>query len=75
MLSHLRGGRADDSYEERLTTYLKPHLLILDDFGLKPLRPPGPEDLYEVIAQRYERGSLIVSRIVDVRADVVVGLR
>ena len=36
-------------------------MLILDDFGLKPLRPPAPEDLYEIVAERYEKGSMIVT--------------
>jgi DNA replication protein DnaC len=40
---------------------VRPELLILDDFGLKPLVSPGPEDLYDVIAERYERGSLILT--------------
>jgi DNA replication protein DnaC len=34
--------------------------LILDDFGLKPFSALGPEDFYDVINERYERGSLIV---------------
>ena len=49
MLQHINGGRADDTLERRLQTYLRPDLLVLDDFGLKPLHPPGPEDLYDVI--------------------------
>ncbi len=61
MLSHLNGGRADGTYERRLTAYVRCDLLILDDFGLKPLHPPGPEDFYEVINERYEKGSLIVT--------------
>ncbi|MCI0407156.1 MAG: IS21-like element helper ATPase IstB [Acidobacteria bacterium] len=61
MLAHLNGGRADGTYERRLLAYTRPDLLILDDFGLKPLHPPAPEDLYEVINERYERGSLIVT--------------
>ncbi len=61
MLQHLNGGRADGSFERRLTLYVRPALLILDDFGLKPLVSPGPEDLYDVIAERYERGSLILT--------------
>lgn len=61
MLAHLHGGRADGTYERRLSAFLRPDLLILDDFGLKPLSPPGPEDLYEVINERYERGSLIIT--------------
>jgi len=61
MLQHLNGGRADGSFERRLAQYVRPDLLLLDDFGLKPLLPPGPEDLYDVIAERYERGSLILT--------------
>lgn len=61
MLAHLNGGRADGSWERRLSTYLRPDLLILDDFGLKPIQPPGPEDLYDVINERYERGSILLT--------------
>lgn len=61
MLSHLNGGRADGTYERRLLTYLRPDVLILDDFGLKPMRPPGGEDLYEVIDGRYQRGAIIMT--------------
>lgn len=61
MLQHLNGGRADGSWERRLTGYLRPDLLILDDFGLKPLKAPGPEDLYDVINERYEHGSILIT--------------
>jgi DNA replication protein DnaC len=61
MLSHLNGGRADNSWERRLNLYLRPDLLILDDFGLKSIQPPGPEDLYDVINERYERGSILLT--------------
>jgi DNA replication protein DnaC len=61
MLQHLHGGRADGSWERRFGNYLRPDLLILDDFGLKPIQPPGPEDLYDVINERYERGSILLT--------------
>jgi len=61
MLQHLRGGRADGSLARRIQTYLRPDLLILDDFGLRPLTPPGPEDLYDIISERYERGSILLT--------------
>lgn len=61
MLQHLHGGRADGSWERRLNVYLRPALLVLDDFGLKPLQSPAPEDLYDVINERYERGSIMVT--------------
>ena len=61
MLQHINGGRADGTPERRLQTYLRPDLLVLDDFGLKPLHPPAPEDLYDVINERYERGSIMLT--------------
>src|SRR5256712_7138407 len=61
MLTHLAGGRADGTHEQRLARYTRPDLLVLDDFGLKPLRAPGPEDLYDVINERYERGSIVLT--------------
>ncbi|MBW2123350.1 MAG: IS21-like element helper ATPase IstB [Deltaproteobacteria bacterium] len=61
MLQHLHGGRATNSFEKRLQLYLRPELLVLDDFGLKPLQDPAPEDLYDVINERYERGSIVLT--------------
>jgi DNA replication protein DnaC len=60
MLTHLAGGRADGTHEQRLTRYTRPDLLVLDDFGLRPLRAPGPEDLYDVINERYEKASIVL---------------
>jgi DNA replication protein DnaC len=61
MLRHLHGGRADGTYKRRLRQYLHPDLLVLDDFGLKPLLPPLPEDLYDIIDARYEQGSIVLT--------------
>ena len=61
LLQHLNGGRADGSYARRLETYLRPDLLILDDFGLRALTPPSSEDMYEIIAERYETGSIVLT--------------
>ena len=62
-------SRAADEYILFLTNvvttrqleYLRPDLLILDDFGLKPLTAPAPSDLYDVINERYERGSIMLT--------------
>lgn len=61
MLQHLNGGRADGTLERRFQTYLRPDLLILDDFGLKSLPAHAPEDLYDVINERYEKGSIMLT--------------
>ncbi|MGH7441470.1 MAG: IS21-like element helper ATPase IstB [bacterium] len=61
MLGHLQAGRGDGSYERRLAAYVNVDVLILDDFGLKPMRPPMPEDLYEVIDGRYGHRPFILT--------------
>ena len=61
MLRQLRAARADGSYDRRLARFTGPDLLIVDDLGLRPLRDQEPLDLYEVIRQRYERGSVVVT--------------
>jgi DNA replication protein DnaC len=61
MLTHLHAGRADGSYARRLAGYVKPHLLVVDDFGLKPLPPNGAVDMFDVIAERYEQGSILLT--------------
>ncbi len=61
MLQHLNGGRADGTYDRRLQSYLRPHLLVLDDFGLKALQSPAPSDLYDIIDSRYEQGSILLT--------------
>jgi len=61
MLSHLNGGRRTEVGTSGSKTYLRPDLLILDDFGLKPLQTPAPNDLYDVINARYEQGSILLT--------------
>ena len=61
MLSHIKGGRADGTYTGRISKYVRPQLLVLDEFALKPLTPPEPEDLYEVISERHEKGSIMIT--------------
>lgn len=61
MLMQINAGRADGTEEKRLAAYTRPHLLVIDDFGLKPLPPSGPADLYDVINERYERASIVLT--------------
>lgn len=61
LLQHLNGGRADGTYDRRLQSYLRPDLLVLDDFGLKALQSPAPSDLYDIIDSRYEQGSILLT--------------
>ena len=61
LLSDLGGGRADDTWEKRLAHYLKPNLLILDDFAMREFTKTQAEDLYELIDRRHNSNSMIVT--------------
>lgn len=54
-------GRGDGTHKKRLAQVIKTPLLILDDFGLQGLDEAQQEDLYQVIAQRYEKSSTIIT--------------
>ena len=58
MLGQLHASKATNSYDRKLRSLIQADLLIIDDFGLKPLQPPQDEDLHAVIAERYERRSV-----------------
>jgi DNA replication protein DnaC len=61
----LNAARATGGYERRLAALARVQLLIIDDFGLKPLRAPADEDLHDLIAERYEQASTIVTSNLD----------
>ena len=61
LLTDLNAARANGAYPRLLARALSVDLLILDDFGLPPLAPQAAQDLYEILSERYEHGSLIVT--------------
>jgi DNA replication protein DnaC len=61
----LNAARATGSYERKLAMLARVALLIIDDFGLKPLRAPADEDLHDLIAERYEQAATIVTSNLD----------
>src|SRR5690606_20843104 len=61
----LHAARATGAYERKLASLARVPLLIIDDFGLKPLRPPADEDLHDLIAERYEQTATIVTSNLD----------
>lgn len=61
LLTDLHAARASGTYPRWLAKVLNVDLLMLDDFGLQPLSPQATQDLYEIIRDRYERGSMIIT--------------
>ena len=66
-LREMHASRADNSWEKAFKSFLSPKLLILDDFGLKTLSGQEADDIYELIAERANQGSFIMTsnRTVD----------
>jgi DNA replication protein DnaC len=61
LLSDLNASRANGSYNRQIASLLHCDLLILDDFGLQALSPVAIQDLYEIICERYETGSILIT--------------
>ncbi len=65
LLGGLHAARATDTFERRFQALVKVPLLVIDDFGLKPLRAPHEEDFHDLVAERYERAASIVTSNLD----------
>lgn len=65
LTQNLNAARAIGAYDRKLAALARVPLLIIDDFGLKPLRTPADEDLHDLIAERYEQAATIVTSNLD----------
>ncbi len=65
LLGNLHAARATDNFERRFQALVKLPLIIIDDFGLKPLRAPHEEDFHDLVAERYERAATVVTSNLD----------
>jgi DNA replication protein DnaC len=61
LLFDLQIARSNGAYPRMLARILSCDLLLLDDFGLQSITPQAAQDLYEIITERYEKGSLIIT--------------
>ncbi len=61
LLSEFYRARADNTHDKVFKRYSKFDVLILDDFGLKPLSPEQSSDLYDLIASTHITLSLIIT--------------
>jgi DNA replication protein DnaC len=62
LLATLAGGHADQTWDKRLREFVRPAVLILDDFGMRELTAVQADDLYELISERTTAsGSMILT--------------
>ena len=61
LFAKLKMAKADGSYLKELAKIERQHLVIIDDFGLQPLDNQNQLTLLEIIEDRQNKGSMIVT--------------
>ena len=61
LITALKKGYAEGRLEKRFRVYLRPELLIIDELGYLPMDKLGVHLFFQLIARRYERGSIIIT--------------
>jgi DNA replication protein DnaC len=65
LLGQISAARAVGTHQRKLAQLAKVDLLIIDDFGLKPMQPGQDEDFHYIIEERYERRSTMLTSNLD----------
>ena len=61
MINHLTTAQMNGSLGKALRSYVRPSLLLLDELGYLPIDKRGADLLFQVVAARYEVGSIVIS--------------
>ena len=61
VINDLSAAQKRGLLKRQLKTYLRPELLVLDEIGYLPIDQHGADLLFQVISQRYERGSIVLT--------------
>lgn len=61
LLTMLTKAQNENRLEEKLKALTQPKLIVLDEIGYLPLDRAGANLLFQLIARRYERGSIIIT--------------
>lgn len=61
IVNALAAAQATGGLKREMTRLLKPTLLVIDELGYLPIDKFGADGLFQVISQRYERGSTVIT--------------
>lgn len=61
VVNQLSAAHKRSDLKNELKKYLRPEILILDEIGYLPIDQHGADLLFQVISQRYERGSIVLT--------------
>ena len=67
LFQELAIAKADGRYDNVLRALARSQLLVLDDWGTAPLTDEQRRDLFEVIEDRYDRGSTLIAAQLPVK--------
>ena len=60
-INTLCAAQAAGHLKAELAKYLRPRCLVLDELGYLPIDKTGADMLFQIISQRYERGSIVLT--------------
>jgi DNA replication protein DnaC len=61
MINYLTAAQINGSLGKAIRSYVRPSLLLLDELGYLPIDKRGADLLFQVVAARYETGSIVIS--------------
>jgi len=61
MINLLTTAQINGTLDKKLREYVRPNLLLLDELGYLPIDKRGADLMFQVVAARYETGSMVVS--------------
>ena len=61
MVRHLKAAEDQGRLISKLTSYLRPAVLVVDEVGYQPLERAEANLVFQVISKRYEKGSIILT--------------
>jgi DNA replication protein DnaC len=61
MINVLTTAHHNGTLERKLKEYVRPQLLLLDELGYLPIDKRGADLMFQVVASRYETGSIVIS--------------
>jgi DNA replication protein DnaC len=61
MINALTTAQINGTLEKKLKEYTRPDLLLLDELGYLPIDKRGSDLMFQVVAARYESGSIVIT--------------
>jgi len=60
-INTLTAAQQAGQLQTTLNKYLRPALIVMDEIGFLPIDKTGADLLFQILSQRYERGSIVLT--------------